>query len=79
MSVHLLRNNHFAIFRCDKSDSDSLRSSLESHGYQVGPNREIEVLPSMIDFHVRKDGEWLGVTAADLRDVLGDAGRELAE
>ena len=79
MTVHLLRNNHFAIFRCDRDDASALRRSLETHGYQVGPDRSIEDLPSMIDFYVRKDGEWLGVTATELKDVLDDTGLELAD
>lgn len=78
MTVHILRNEHYAVIRCNKDDEEPLREALEQNGYECGKTREVLDIPSLVDINIKRDGSWENIGAEDLRAIARNAGLTVA-
>ncbi len=79
MTVHVLRNGHYALVRCGKDDEPILRTALVEKGFECGKTRDVVDIPALVDINIKRNGSWQNISALEIGDVVTGAGLMVAE
>lgn len=79
MAIHVFSDNKFALIRCHKEETESLREFLVNNQFVCGTDKEVDGIPRMVDIDVGRKVDngnvsWETINGDDLRDLLRDDG-----